>query len=194
MASSGTFICLATLLAACCMMTEARGLGKIRKARQNLFEVPFDQTQPYAGSSPLAASSVGGSAGGGGFDVGVFAGDGGSDDVVASDSESSEEYDEVEPASIDTALVNGVDAADGPAMVGGHRHAIGGNLSPILRGDKGMTFQTKNKDQLLSRTSGSSGTGVGIAFAVLCLLAVAIGAAAFVLMKYRHSIPVLVWA
>lgn len=178
------------------MMTEARGLGKIRKARQNLFEVPFDQTQPYAGSSPLAASSVGGSAGGGGgFDFGVFAGDGASDDVVASDSESSEEYDDgVEPASIDTALVNGVDAADAPAMVGGHRHAIGGNLSPILRGDKGMTFQTRNKNQLLRRTSGSSGTGVGIAFLVLGLVAVAVGAAAFVLMKYRHSIPVLVWA
>ncbi|XP_003730168.1 uncharacterized protein LOC100890564 [Strongylocentrotus purpuratus] len=181
MASSGKLICFFALIAACCLVTEARRSGKTREVRhvvgapqkQTMFDFPFDQT--VVGGS-AAAGSVGAST-----------------SVFGSDSESSEESDLDMDMDTD---INEVDAADTPAMVGGNGNQVGGNLLPFLSGGRAggraAAPEAGNADQLLSRTSGSSGRGVGIAFAVMGLLTVIVAAAAFTLRKYRHSIPVLV--
>ncbi|XP_054755913.2 uncharacterized protein LOC129261914 [Lytechinus pictus] len=109
------------------------------------------------------------------------------------DSSSSEEVSEMD-FDMDTDT-NEVDAAPS-VLFGRNRNQISGDMRGLLPGNgRQQAFadvEAGQYDELMSRTTGSSGRGVGIAFGVIGLIALVVAVAFFTIRRYRHEIPVLV--
>eukprot|EP00057_Strongylocentrotus_purpuratus_P014696 XP_011669170.1 PREDICTED: uncharacterized protein LOC105440562 [Strongylocentrotus purpuratus] len=154
----------------------------------------FNQTTPSP-NRPMTNSPSNGGQAAVGPSIGV-----GSVSYTGIDGDSSEEE-----SDIDTDTDVDVNEADGvPSYVyGSYRNRVSGNTRPMLRGNRRQRVMSGvqagdrdgdvvgdfvgDHDQLIGRSTGTSGRGVGIALGVLGLLALIIAAAFFIIRKQRNS-------